>query len=90
MININESYVAELVFQLATPGSEIRSATDCPMELSYLFVTNDNLLELFEKLSINNNSSEFNRLGRHKIQVLIDGACACVFRLTLCLEINIE
>ena len=32
MINLHESYVAELGFELATPGSEVRRATDCAIE----------------------------------------------------------
>ena len=31
-ININESYVAELGFELATPGSVVRRDIDCTME----------------------------------------------------------
>ena len=33
MINLHEGYVAELEFKLATPGSAVRRATDCAMEL---------------------------------------------------------
>ena len=32
MINLHESYVAELGFELATPGSSVRHATVCSME----------------------------------------------------------
>ena len=33
MITLNESYLAELGFELATPGFAIRYTTDCTMEL---------------------------------------------------------
>ena len=36
MINLNESYVAKLGFELATPGSAVRHATDCTMSLTML------------------------------------------------------
>ena len=33
MMNLHESYAAELGFELATPGSAVRHATDCAMQL---------------------------------------------------------
>ena len=35
MINLHESYVVELGFELATPGFSVRHATDCAMEPGY-------------------------------------------------------
>ena len=32
MINLKESYVAELEFELVTPGSAVRCATNCVMD----------------------------------------------------------
>ena len=36
MINLHESYVAELGFELMTPGSAVRCTTYCAMELGPL------------------------------------------------------
>ena len=37
MINLNKNYAAKLEFQLETPGSAARSATDYFMELGFSF-----------------------------------------------------
>ena len=39
MITLHESYMAELGFELATPGSAVRCPTDCAMEPDFIFVS---------------------------------------------------
>ena len=38
MINLHESYVAEVEFKLVTPGSVARHPTDCALELCLRYV----------------------------------------------------
>ena len=38
MINLHESYVAEVEFKLVTPGSIVRHPTDCAIELCMRYV----------------------------------------------------